>query len=127
MLTSSASRLHILIEDQDQEVYQVPTEILPRPSSEGGSATNSELVFSYTESPFTFAVSRKSSGETLFNTSDSPLIFESQFLNLRTSLPENPNLYGLGEAPYYFGSRPGLVSLSPGSRRRICALISKGL
>lgn len=39
----------------------------------------------------------RSDGEALFNTSGSPLVFESQYLNLRTSLPTNPNLYGLGE------------------------------
>lgn len=97
MLTLLASRLHVLIEDQDEEVYQVPTEILPRPNRENGTASNSELRFSYTASPFSFAVTRKSSGEVLFNTSGAPLIFESQYLNLRTSLPQSPNLYGLGK------------------------------
>jgi alpha-glucosidase len=33
----------------------------------------------------------------LFNTSDSPLNFETQYVRLRTSLPQDPNLYGLGE------------------------------
>ena len=47
--------------------------------------------------PFSFAIHRKSNGETLFNTSGTGLIFESQYLRLRTSLPENPNIYGLGE------------------------------
>lgn len=92
-----ANRLHILIEDQNQTVYQVPEDVFPRPAaSSDGSASTSELQFSYTESPFSFAVAR-SSGETLFNTSGSPLVFESQYLYLRTSLPNNPNLYGLGE------------------------------
>lgn len=96
-LTRLANRLHVLIEDQNQTVYQVPTGVFPRPESSGNtSAGDAEIQFSYTESPFSFAVSRPN-GETLFNTSGSPLIFESQYLNLRTSLPENPSLYGLGE------------------------------
>ena len=33
----------------------------------------------------------------LFNTSSSPIVFESQYLGLRTSLSNDPNLYGLGE------------------------------
>lgn len=78
-------------------MYQVPEEVFPRPTAEDSvSAQDANIQFSYTESPFSFAVSR-SNGETLFNTSGSPLIFESQYLNLRTSLPENPHLYGLGE------------------------------
>lgn len=48
--------------------------------------------------PFSFAVLRRSTGETLFNTSGSPLVFESQYLRMRTQLPANPNLYGLGES-----------------------------
>lgn len=54
-------------------------------------------MFSYSESPFSFAVQRSSDGETLFNSSGSNLIFESQYVRLRTSLPLNPYLYGLGE------------------------------
>jgi len=49
------------------------------------------------ESPFSFAISRASSAEVLFNTSGSPLIFESQYLRLRSALPDSPSLYGLGE------------------------------
>ncbi len=33
----------------------------------------------------------------LFDTSAASIVFESQYLRLRTSLPKNPNLYGLGE------------------------------
>lgn len=33
----------------------------------------------------------------LFDTSAASLVFESQYLRLRTSLPDNPNIYGLGE------------------------------
>ena len=94
-----ATRLHVIIEDQNQTVYQVPEDVVPRPSSTGSS--ESELTFSYTDSPFTFAVSRQN-GEVLFNTSGSPMIFESQYLGLRTSLPSNPNLYGLGEHSDHF-------------------------
>jgi len=33
----------------------------------------------------------------LFDTSAASLVFESQYVRLRTSLPESPSLYGLGE------------------------------
>lgn len=89
------ARLHVKIYDTAQEVYQVPESVLPRPSAGGISADSSKLQFSYTESPFSFKVSR--AGETLFDTSGSELIFESQYVRLRTALPEDPYLYGLGE------------------------------
>lgn len=70
--------------------------MFPRPSGSSSSET-SQLRFEYTESPFSFSVVRADSGEVLFDTSAATFIFESQYLRLRTSLPENPYLYGLGE------------------------------
>ena len=75
----------------------MPSSVFPRPSSSNYDSASADLEFSYIDSPFSFAIKRKSSGDTLFDTSGSPLIFESQYLRLRTSLPANPNLYGLGE------------------------------
>ncbi|KAL4994315.1 Alpha/beta-glucosidase agdC [Aspergillus recurvatus] len=93
-------RLHVMIYDADENVYQVPDSVFPRPFVDDQSPANRntpELKFSYEEDPFSFAVSRTSNGETLFNTSGHNLIFQSQYVNLRTSLPLKPNLYGLGE------------------------------
>ncbi|KAL4903173.1 Alpha/beta-glucosidase agdC [Aspergillus multicolor] len=93
-------RLHVKIYDADENVYQVPESVFPQPAlddKDGAAESTPDLKFSYEESPFSFAVSRASSGETLFNTSGNNLIFQSQYVNLRTSLPQNPNLYGLGE------------------------------
>lgn len=36
-------------------------------------------------------------GQVLFNTSGWPIVFETQYLGLRTSLPNSPSLYGIGE------------------------------
>ncbi|KAJ0418992.1 glycosyl hydrolases family 31-domain-containing protein [Aspergillus carlsbadensis] len=94
------TRLHVIIYDADENVYQVPESVFPRPSvgdRPSNSARTSELEFTYEESPFSFAVSRVSTGETLFNSSGSNLVFQSQYVYLRTSLPQNPNLYGIGE------------------------------
>lgn len=40
---------------------------------------------------------RKSNGENLFDTTGYPLIFEHQYLRLKTNLPPKANIYGLGE------------------------------
>jgi alpha-glucosidase len=42
-------------------------------------------------------VQRADGSDTLFNTSGTNLVFESQFLRLRTTLPVDPYIYGLGE------------------------------
>lgn len=91
------SRLHIQIYDQNETAYQVPESVVGRPGSGTVSAASSLLAFNLTEDPFSFAVQRTDSGETIFDTSGTALVFESQYLRLRTSLPEDPNIYGFGE------------------------------
>ncbi|KAI1810828.1 glycoside hydrolase family 31 protein [Poronia punctata] len=92
------SRLHVKIYDAGLQVFQIQESVLPRPKSDDGiSASDTALKFALTEDPFTFSVSRADSNQVLFNTNGSNLVFESQYLYLRTQLPKDPNLYGLGE------------------------------
>jgi alpha-glucosidase len=84
------------IYDVDEQVYQIPESVIPRPNGSIPVAQSSLEVF-VVENPFSFAVQRKDNRETIFNTSGSDLVFESQYLRLRTSLPSSPVLYGLGE------------------------------
>ncbi|KAK8063117.1 Glycoside hydrolase family 31 [Apiospora hydei] len=92
------NRLHVKIEDAKSIAYQVPESVFPRPDASASvSAEDAALEFSLTVSPFAFAVKRKDSGEVLFDSGAAPLVFEDQYLRLRTSLPRSPNLYGLGE------------------------------
>ncbi|KAH8669727.1 putative alpha/beta-glucosidase agdC [Tricladium varicosporioides] len=94
----SESRLHVKIEDSAKIAYQVPTSVFATPPTNGSvPAANSALEFSYTTNPFTFKVIRKSNLELLFDSSAASLIFETQYIRLRTSLPVDPNIYGLGE------------------------------
>lgn len=87
-------RLHIIIYDPDEAIYQVPESVLPRPASEG-HFDSPNIQFSYETEPFSFKVLRDQ--DVLFDTSENNLVVETQYLNLRTWLPENPNIYGLGE------------------------------
>lgn len=92
------SRLHVKIQDAGKVAYTVPLSVFPTPdNSSSVSAANAALEFQHTDSPFSFKVVRKSNQEVLFDTSAAPIIFEDQYLRLRTSLPANPNIYGLGE------------------------------
>lgn len=90
--------MHVKIQDAANDVYQVPDAAFSRPTlGEGSSAEDSLLAFNYTEEPFSFTVLRAETGEVLFDTSAASLVFESQYLRLRTQLPDDPYLYGLGE------------------------------
>lgn len=75
----------------------MPEDILPPPSAKGVDSSESDLRFDYEANPFSFTVSRAKGGDVLFDTSAASLVFQSQYLRLRTRLPANPNLYGLGE------------------------------
>jgi alpha-glucosidase len=91
-------RIHVKIQDPANSVYQVPASVLPRPSpSSGTHSKDANIQFKYVASPFSFSITRAKTGEVLFDTSAASIVFETQYLRLRTSLPENPNLYGLGE------------------------------
>jgi alpha-glucosidase len=96
-LTEADHRLHILIEDRDEDRYRVPPEIFTAPESTP-PYHESLLEFRILDHRnFSFQVLRRDNREILFDTSDTSLIFARQFLRLRTSLPKDPNLYGLGE------------------------------
>lgn len=101
LLTCSDDRLHVIIYDADEDVYQVPASVVPRPSPNGDHKRDQpSLRFDYQPDPFSFRVLRQSDDgdeQVLFDTTDTNIIFESQYLNLRTWLPNDPNLYGLGE------------------------------
>ncbi|CAD6260998.1 unnamed protein product [Miscanthus lutarioriparius] len=61
------------------------------------SVATSDLTFTLHASPFRFTVSRRSSGDVLFDTS-AALVFKNRYLELTTALPaDRASLYGLGE------------------------------
>ncbi|KAK0455281.1 glycoside hydrolase family 31 protein [Desarmillaria tabescens] len=92
------TRLHLKITDAANARYEVPDSILNRPSSNINIAPeNAAIQFNYTASPFSFSIYRTLTKEVLFSTASHPLIYESQYLRVKTSLPEDPNIYGLGE------------------------------
>jgi alpha-glucosidase len=81
----------------NQSWYILPENLVPKPASDGRTSGN-DLVFLWSNEPsFNFKVIRKATGDTLFNTAGSVLVFENQFLEFVTSVPENYNVYGLSE------------------------------
>ncbi|TFK45940.1 alpha-glucosidase [Heliocybe sulcata] len=92
------TRIHVKITDASAARYEVPESVLPRPApSPSVTADSAAIQFNYTTSPFTFSIYRTSTSEVLFSTASHPLIFEPQYLRVKTDLPANANIYGLGE------------------------------
>src|SRR4051812_33112756 len=89
--------MHVKIEDAGRQAYQVPTAVFPRPEASTVECGKATLKFDYKEDPFSFTVTDRSSGEVVFDSTAASLVFEDQYLRLRTKLPEDPNLYGLHE------------------------------
>jgi hypothetical protein len=108
-------RLHVeirprYISPENETWFILPEELVPRPSS-GDQHSDSNLVVSWSNDPtFSFTVERKDTGDTLFSTQGKVLVYEDQFIEFVSSLPENYNLYGLGEVFHGFRLGNNLTS-----------------
>ncbi|KAF2170137.1 glycoside hydrolase family 31 protein [Zasmidium cellare ATCC 36951] len=101
----SAHRMRILIQpayldNTNRSQYILNENIVP--AGQQGFAqpeTQSiDLQFSWTNEPtFAFTVVRKSTGDVLFDTTGSVLVYENQFIEFASQMPENYNIYGMGE------------------------------
>ncbi|KAI9931817.1 hypothetical protein AWENTII_001528 [Aspergillus wentii] len=97
----TADRLHVEIVPtylgkSNMTQYILPASIVSKPTQQANGS--SDLDFSWTNNPsFAFNVTRKSTGDVLFSTEGKKLVFENQFIEFSSVLPENYNLYGLGE------------------------------
>lgn len=94
------------IDSTNSSWFILPEVMIPRPGiDEDANMTtvDNDLSFTYTNDPsFAFTVIRQSTGDVIFDTTGTHLVFENQFVEFVTSLPENYNLYGLGEAIHGF-------------------------
>ncbi|KAJ0975766.1 hypothetical protein J5N97_017731 [Dioscorea zingiberensis] len=106
-------RLRVRITDADSRRWEIPPEIIPRKAPNVILRSRREtLVLSSGESdliltlrrtsPFTFSITRRSSGDVLFDTAVAGItpgiVFKDQYLEISTSLPgDRASIYGLGE------------------------------
>ncbi|KAF9528421.1 alpha-glucosidase [Crepidotus variabilis] len=109
-------RIHVKIVDPNHARYEVPEAVLPRPQSQGVEPMEANIGFNYTVAPFSFSIFRRSNNEILFSTASHPIIFEPQYLRVKTNLPANPNIYGLGEHSQTFRIPPDNTVLTLWSR-----------
>ncbi|KAI8964588.1 glycoside hydrolase family 31 protein [Daldinia sp. FL1419] len=84
--------------------FILPEELIPKPQTEDDfDSEDSDLDFTWSNEPtFSFKVTRRSTDDVLFTTEGSQLVYEDQFIEFGSSLPENYNLYGLGEVIHGF-------------------------
>ena len=91
-------RVHVKITDPSDARYEIPESVLPRPKADPTTSPHtSNIRFNFTESSFAFSIYSASTNEVLFTTASHPIIFEPQYLRVKTNLPDDANLYGLGE------------------------------
>ena len=102
----SADRLAIritptVIDPSNSSQYEIPDYIVHQPTADPDAAftiLTNDLNFVWSNDPsFSFSIFRVSTGDTLFSTKGTKLVFEDQFVEFASALPENYNLYGLGE------------------------------
>ncbi|KAK4193285.1 family 31 putative glycoside hydrolase [Podospora australis] len=103
------NRVHVEIEPryiskENETWFQLPEALVPRPGSDPTcSDKSSHLIVSWSNDPtFSFTVKRKDTDDTLFSTQGKVLVYEDQFIEFVSTLPENYNLYGLGEIIHGF-------------------------
>jgi len=100
----SNNTLRVKIYDPNHHRWEVPFVVKTQNSSNSSAPSSPHYIFDYTTSPFGFSVIRKNNSDVLFNStppagenSFNGLIFEDQYIEINTQLPQNPNIYGLGE------------------------------
>ncbi|KAK7280490.1 hypothetical protein RJT34_25554 [Clitoria ternatea] len=119
------NRLRLHMTDAKKQMWEVPYNLLPREQPPTlkqnikkktltrlvSEYSSSELVFSHTSDPFSFVVKRKSNGDTLFDSSSSPLVFKEQYLEISTKLPKDASLYAINLNADLYGSHPVYMDL----------------
>jgi len=107
----SSDRLHVeitptYIDSSNSSWFVLPEALVEKPSidSDVNSTTlDNDLNFVWSNNPtFSFSVIRQSTGDVIFSTTGTQLVFENQYIEFVTALPENYNLYGLGEVIHGF-------------------------
>ena len=102
----SADRLAVrinpaFIDASNQSFYILPDSIVTQPTADpdaGSTSLGSDLSLVWSNDPtFSFTVYRMSTGDAIFSTSGTKVVYEDQFIEFASTLPENYNLYGLGE------------------------------
>lgn len=88
--------IRVKITDANNARWEVPESVVQRTHATAKPAS-SNLKFSYTESPFSFEVTRVSDGKSLFKLGES-FTFKDQYLEIPTAIDSTAKTFGLGES-----------------------------
>lgn len=109
----SSQKFNVRIDDAELRRWEIPK---GEPFSHDPPGTQN-IPFAYglvslqvTSSPFSFAVVRNFTGETLFNTSVGNFIYSDLYIEISTSIPRK-NIYGFGERAYYLQLPSGTYTM----------------
>lgn len=103
------------LDEQTTKFYNVPPGSIPDGSDtamEPDNGIKPHLIFNYSNEPtFWFSVRRRDEDEdrVIFSTENTKLIYQNQFLEFRTLLPQDHRVFGLGETIDDFRIKPGTV------------------
>jgi alpha-glucosidase len=102
----SADRLNVNIQphylsSKNESWFILPEYLVPKPHKDDDAEQTvlmNDFAFFWSNEPtFSFTIIRRSTGDVAFSTMGSKLVYENQFIEFVTAMPENYNLYGLGE------------------------------
>lgn len=87
------------IDSSNASWFLLDEHTVPRASAaEHASKEQSDLEITWANEPsFHFKVTRKATGDAIFDTTGSTLVYENQSIEFVTALPKDYNLYGIGE------------------------------
>ena len=98
ILYETASTFRMRITDASETRWEVPQSVFARPLPQQQQKTSElQYEFSFTSSPFSFKVTRKSDGATIFNM-DKPFVYKDQYIELSTSISSSDKTFGIGES-----------------------------
>lgn len=95
----TADRLRVRITDAEGKAHVVPDDVATWPKIDENtvSGDQSNLAIDYVQDPFSFKITRKSDGEVLFDTTGNAIIFEEQYVRVKSALAEGSNIQGLAQ------------------------------
>ena len=96
ILFENADYAHVKITDVTSTRWEIPQSVIPRPVNVPKLSTVNYVV-SYTSSPFTLTVTRKSDQRVVFSTTKD-LFFKDQYIAWTTTYDPAAKTYGLGES-----------------------------
>ncbi|KAF0978570.1 hypothetical protein FDP41_002390 [Naegleria fowleri] len=113
----TSSRIHIKVTDLQQQRWQVPSWII-KSKTPNVEPSQKDYTVNLKTYPFGFEVMRTATMETLFNTSNIPLVFEDQFISFGTvfdviqkAKDSQVNIYGFGERARPLRYTPGTYTM----------------